>query len=36
LVNQGIEIVRNLRSEGDFETSSSERDVLFNQDPDAR
>ena len=35
LVNQGIEIVRNLRSDG-AETSTSESDVLFSQDPNSR
>ena len=35
LVNQGIEIVRNLRSD-DVETSTSESDVIFNQDPNSR
>ena len=35
LVNQGIEIVRNLRSD-DAETSTSESDVLFSQDPNSR
>jgi hypothetical protein len=34
LVNQGIEIVRNLRA--DTETSTSESDVLFSQDPNSR
>jgi len=35
LVNQGIEIVRNLRSD-DAETSTSDSDVLFSQDPNSR
>jgi len=35
LVNQGIEIVRNLRSD-DADTPTSESDVLFSQDPNSR
>ena len=35
LVNQGIEIVRNLRAD-DVEVSKSESDVLLNQDPNSR
>lgn len=34
LVNQGIEIVRNLRADT-VETSTSESDVIFNQDPNS-